>query len=104
MTAGLYNIGWGLYSALDPQWLFRFAGMPPQRYPEVFACLAMLVPAVAHAADRDELRERHDRRHNPERVEFSFDDFDETPEWLVRAFEEGEIFPPEDPDDETGGS
>ena len=43
VAAGLYNIGWGLYSALDPQWLFRFAGMPPQRYPEIFACLAMVV-------------------------------------------------------------
>jgi hypothetical protein len=43
LAAGLYNIGWGLYSALDPQWLFRFAGMPPQRYPEIFACLAMVV-------------------------------------------------------------
>jgi hypothetical protein len=26
VLAGLYNIGWGLFSALDPQWLFRFAG------------------------------------------------------------------------------
>ena len=43
VAAGLYNIGWGLYSALDPGWLFRFAGMPPQRYPEIFACLAMVV-------------------------------------------------------------
>ena len=43
VTAGLYNISWGLYSALDPGWLFRFAGMPPQRYPEIFACLAMVV-------------------------------------------------------------
>jgi hypothetical protein len=41
--AGFYNIGWGLYSALDPQWLFRFAGLPPQNHPEVFACLAMVV-------------------------------------------------------------
>ena len=42
-AAGLYNIGWGLYSALNPQWLFRFAGMPPQNYPEIFACLGMVV-------------------------------------------------------------
>jgi prevent-host-death family protein len=27
------------------------------------------------------------------------DDFDETPEWLIRAFEEGEVFPPEDGED-----
>ena len=42
-AAGLYNIGWGLYSALDPQWLFRFAGMPPASNPEIFACLGMVV-------------------------------------------------------------
>ena len=43
VAAGLYNILWGLYSALDPQWLFRFAGMPPSNTPEIFACLAMVV-------------------------------------------------------------
>jgi len=41
--AGAYNIGWGLYSALDPQWLFRAARMPESNHPEVFACLAMVV-------------------------------------------------------------
>ena len=29
--------------AREPGGLFRFAGMPPQRYPEIFACLAMVV-------------------------------------------------------------
>lgn len=43
LLAGLYNIGWGLWMSADPQWLFRFAGMPPSNYPEVFACLAMVV-------------------------------------------------------------
>src|SRR5262245_9593742 len=42
-AAGLYNILWGLYSLLDPQWLFRFAGMPLQNYPQIFACLGMVV-------------------------------------------------------------
>jgi hypothetical protein len=42
-AAGLYNIGWGLYSALDPQWLFRVAGMPRASNPEIFACLGMVV-------------------------------------------------------------
>jgi hypothetical protein len=42
-AAGTYNIAWGIYSAFDPQWLFRFAGMPPMRYPEIFACLAMTI-------------------------------------------------------------
>ena len=41
--AGIYNLSWGLFSALDPQWLFRFAGMPEQNYPEIFACLGMVV-------------------------------------------------------------
>jgi hypothetical protein len=43
LVAGLYNIGWGLYSVFDPQWLFRFAGMPPLNYPQIFACLGMVV-------------------------------------------------------------
>ncbi|MGA2053463.1 MAG: hypothetical protein ABSH19_09140, partial [Opitutales bacterium] len=41
--AGLYNVLWGLYAALDPQWLFRFAGMPLSNYPQIFACLGMVV-------------------------------------------------------------
>jgi hypothetical protein len=43
VAAGLYNLGWGLWAALDPQWLFRFAGMPPLGEPEVFVCLGMVV-------------------------------------------------------------
>lgn len=42
-VAGLYNICWGVWSAADPQWLFRFTGMAPSNYPAVFACLAMVV-------------------------------------------------------------
>lgn len=41
--AGLYNLGWGLFSALFPQWLFRLAGMPLQNHPQIFACLGMVV-------------------------------------------------------------
>jgi hypothetical protein len=41
--AGAYNLAWGAYSALDPQWLFRFADMPRSNYPEIFACLGMVV-------------------------------------------------------------
>jgi len=41
--AALYNILWGLYSALDPQWLFRFTGMEPMIHPQIFACMAMVV-------------------------------------------------------------
>ena len=43
MAAGLYNIAWGLWSALDPQWLFRFTGLPPLNHPSIFACLAMVI-------------------------------------------------------------
>jgi hypothetical protein len=42
-AAGVYNILWGLYAAVDPQWLFRFAGMPPLNHPQIFACLGMVV-------------------------------------------------------------
>ena len=42
-AAGLYNIAWGLYSAADPQWLFRFADMPPMAHPQIFACLGMVI-------------------------------------------------------------
>jgi hypothetical protein len=42
-AAGVYNIGWGIYAALDPQWLFRFARMPLLNYPQIFACLGMVV-------------------------------------------------------------
>jgi hypothetical protein len=41
--AGAYNLAWGVYAALDPQWLFRAAGMPPLNHPAVFACLGMVV-------------------------------------------------------------
>lgn len=43
LIAGAYNIGWGLYSAVEPQWLFRFAGMRPIDYPQIFICLGMVV-------------------------------------------------------------
>src|SRR4051794_38462480 len=43
LAAGAYNLAWGAYSSLDPDWLFRFARMTPQTPPEIFACLAMVV-------------------------------------------------------------
>jgi hypothetical protein len=43
IAAGIYNIAWGLWSALDPQWLFRFSGLPPLNHPAIFSCLAMVV-------------------------------------------------------------
>ena len=43
LLAGIYNIGWGLFVAIDPNWLFRFAAMEPINYPDVFACVGMVV-------------------------------------------------------------
>ena len=43
VAAGLYNILWGLYAGLDPQWLFRFAGMPLDNHPQIFTCLGMVI-------------------------------------------------------------
>jgi|SRR5579863_1797898 len=43
VVAGIYNILWGLYSAIDPQWLFRFARMSQENHPQVFACLGMVI-------------------------------------------------------------
>ncbi|HEX8247661.1 MAG TPA: hypothetical protein VF599_05800 [Pyrinomonadaceae bacterium] len=43
LLAGVYNVGWGLFVALNPNWLFSFAGMEPINYPDVFACLGMVV-------------------------------------------------------------
>jgi hypothetical protein len=42
-AAGVYNLAWGAYAALDPQWLVRFARMPPLGQPAIFACLGMVV-------------------------------------------------------------
>lgn len=42
-AAGIYNLAWGLLTMLSPGWLFRLAGMEPPRYPEVFACLGMVI-------------------------------------------------------------
>jgi hypothetical protein len=42
-AAGLYNLAWGLWSAVDPQWLFRYTEIPPLNHPAVFACLGMVV-------------------------------------------------------------
>ena len=36
-------MAWGLWSIADPQWLFRFAGMPLANQPAIFACLGMVV-------------------------------------------------------------
>ena len=43
ILAGIYNICWGLWVSLDPNWLFRFAKMEMPNYPEIFVCVGMVV-------------------------------------------------------------
>lgn len=43
VLAGAYNIAWGTWSALDPQWFFRFTGLPALNHPAIFACLGMVI-------------------------------------------------------------
>ena len=43
IAAGIYNICWGAWAVVDPQWFFRFSGLPPLNHPEVFACLGMVI-------------------------------------------------------------
>ena len=42
-AAGIYNLAWGGYTAIDPQWLFRISGMPPLNHPQVMGCLGMVI-------------------------------------------------------------
>jgi hypothetical protein len=43
LAAGIYNICWSIWSAIDPQWLFRFTGLPLLNHPSIFACMAMVI-------------------------------------------------------------
>lgn len=43
LLAGIYNIAWGIWAGLDPQWLFRFSGMEPLNHPQIFSCVGMIV-------------------------------------------------------------
>lgn len=42
-VAALYNILWGAYAGINPQWIFEFADMPLMRQPVVFACVGMVI-------------------------------------------------------------
>jgi len=42
-AAGAYNIVWGCYTVLDPQWFFRLTGLPLSNSPQIFACLGMVL-------------------------------------------------------------
>jgi hypothetical protein len=58
LAAAGYNMLWGLYAAVDPQWLFRFSGLPLLNHPALFACLGMVIGvygiAYAEVARRPE--------------------------------------------------
>ena len=41
--AGVYNLAWGTLTAFYPNWPFDLMGMTPPRYPEIFACLGMVL-------------------------------------------------------------
>lgn len=43
VAAGTYNIAWGCYAVLDPQWFFRLTGLPLSNSPQIFACLGMVL-------------------------------------------------------------
>jgi hypothetical protein len=43
VAAGAYNILWGCYAVLDPQWFFRITGLPLSNSPQIFACLGMVL-------------------------------------------------------------
>src|SRR5216683_7208979 len=42
-TAGEYNILWGIYAIVDPQWFFRLTGLPRSNTPQIFATLGMVL-------------------------------------------------------------
>lgn len=42
-AAAVYNILWGLFTAVTPKWVFEFSGMEAPRYPEIFACVGMVI-------------------------------------------------------------
>jgi hypothetical protein len=43
LAAGIYNLAWGTFSSIDPQWYFRSVGMAPLNHPQIFACLGMVL-------------------------------------------------------------
>ncbi len=43
IVAALYNIWWGLYAAVNPQWLFHLAGMLPLNHAEMLVFILMVV-------------------------------------------------------------
>ena len=42
-AAGAYNLAWGAFTVVYPQWLFDLAGMERANHPQVFATLGMVI-------------------------------------------------------------
>ena len=58
-AAAIYNLAWGGFVVLYPELPFRWAGMPPPNYPELWQCIGMMVGVfgVGYAiAARDSIR------------------------------------------------
>ena len=58
-AAGIYNVAWGAFVILFPDAPFRWAGMEPINYPEVWQCVGMVVGVYGigyFIAARDPLR------------------------------------------------
>jgi hypothetical protein len=43
VAAGFYNIAWGAFTILNPQWFFGWVGMAPLNHPGVYQCLGMVI-------------------------------------------------------------
>jgi small multidrug resistance pump len=42
-AAGIYNLLWGTFTILFPEFYFKFAGMANSNYPEIWQCVGMIV-------------------------------------------------------------
>lgn len=43
LAAGVYNLAYGVFVVLFPLTPFRWAGMEPPNYPQLFQCIGMIV-------------------------------------------------------------
>jgi hypothetical protein len=52
LLAAIYNVAWGAFAVCFPLVAFRWAGLAPPNYPELWQCMGMLVAVygVAYAA------------------------------------------------------
>jgi small multidrug resistance pump len=59
LAAAAYNVAWGTFVAVFPLDLFRWLGMAPPNYPEIWQCVGMIVGVYGvgyAAAARDPVR------------------------------------------------